>query len=156
MSRLGGFRRRMRAIVATTAYRQPSRKLRLIGVTGTNGKTTTMNLIYSILTAAGERAGMIGTIEYRIGDRRLPANYTTPETDELNSLLAMMVREGCSSVAMEVSSHSLALHRVYGLKFDAGLFTNLSHDHLDFHGDMESYFQAKAQFFRKFLPSEGK
>ncbi len=139
--------RKALARMAANYYGCPSRRLRLIGVTGTNGKTTTTHLIKSVLEASGETVGLIGTIEYRIGGEVIPATHTTPESLELNKLLARMVERGCTAVVMEVSSHSLALSRVEGLEFRAGVFTNLTQDHLDFHGTMEAYFGAKKLLF---------
>lgn len=135
------------AQLAANFYGHPSTKMRLVGVTGTNGKTTTTHLIKSILEASGERVGLIGTIGYMMGDETLPATHTTPESLELNNLLATMVQKGCSAAVMEVSSHSLALRRVYGLDFKVGVFTNLTQDHLDFHGRMEQYFASKQMLF---------
>ena len=135
------------ARMSANFYRHPSRRLRLLGVTGTNGKTTTTHLIKSVLEAAGEKVGLIGTIEYRIGNERVPATHTTPESLELNALLENMVEQGCTSAVMEVSSHSLAMHRVQALEFSAGVFTNLTQDHLDFHGTMDKYFNAKKTLF---------
>jgi UDP-N-acetylmuramoyl-L-alanyl-D-glutamate--2,6-diaminopimelate ligase len=128
-------------------YGRPAEQLELVGVTGTNGKTTTSHLIRAILEAEGKPAGLIGTIEYRIRDRLIPATHTTPESLELNALLAEMVRSGCAAAVMEVSSHALALSRVEGLGFRAAVFTNLTQDHLDFHGSMEEYFRAKKILF---------
>jgi UDP-N-acetylmuramoyl-L-alanyl-D-glutamate--2,6-diaminopimelate ligase len=139
--------RRALAVIASNFYHHPSKKLRLVGVTGTNGKTTTTHLVASILESAGEQVGLIGTINYRVGDTTYPATHTTPESLELNHLLVEMNRKGCSSVVMEVSSHSLALQRVFGLDFKVGAFTNLTQDHLDFHGSMEEYFKAKKLLF---------
>jgi UDP-N-acetylmuramoyl-L-alanyl-D-glutamate--2,6-diaminopimelate ligase len=139
--------RKALARMAANYYGRPSHRLRLIGVTGTNGKTTTTHLIKSILEAGGETVGLIGTIEYRIGGEVIPATHTTPESLELNRLLARMVERGCTAAVMEVSSHSLALSRVEGLEFRAGVFTNLTQDHLDFHGTMEAYFGAKKLLF---------
>ncbi len=139
--------RKALAQMAANYFDHPSRKLRLIGVTGTNGKTSTTYLVKSILEAHGERTGLIGTIEYRIGEEVLPATHTTPESLELHRLLAHMVERGCSAVAMEVSSHALALQRVHGINFRAAIFTNLTQDHLDFHGTMEEYFRAKKMLF---------
>lgn len=124
-------------------FGHPSKKLALVGVTGTNGKTTTTHLIASIL----ERAGLIGTIEYRIGNEALPATHTTPESLELNGLLARMVESGCTAAVMEVSSHALHQHRVDALEFTTAVFTNLTQDHLDYHGSMEEYFKAKKMLF---------
>jgi UDP-N-acetylmuramoyl-L-alanyl-D-glutamate--2,6-diaminopimelate ligase len=133
--------------VASVVYGEPSRALSLFGVTGTNGKTTTAYLIEAGLRAAGHSTGLIGTIETRIGAEVVPSQRTTPEASELQSLLAAMVHRGVSAAAMEVSSHALALHRVDATRFTVALFTNLSQDHLDFHGDLESYFAAKARLF---------
>lgn len=139
--------RKALAQMAANFYGHPSRALRLIGVTGTNGKTTTTNLIRGILEAAGEKVGMIGTIEYRIGSEIRPAHHTTPESLELNEIVATMRDRGCTSVSMEVSSHALHQSRVYGLDFDIAVFTNLTQDHLDYHGTMEEYFKAKKILF---------
>jgi UDP-N-acetylmuramoyl-L-alanyl-D-glutamate--2,6-diaminopimelate ligase len=134
-------------------FAHPSRKLRLIGVTGTNGKTTTTHLIRSILEAEGVKVGLLGTIGYMIGEEMIPATHTTPESLELNELLALMVNKGCGAAVMEVSSHSLALSRVFGLEFSAACFTNLTQDHLDFHGTMEEYFKAKRILFEGLSPA---
>ena len=135
------------AALSANFYGRPADRLELVGVTGTNGKTTTSHLIRAILEADGKPAGLIGTIEYRIKDRLIPATHTTPESLELNALLAEMVRSGCAAAVMEVSSHALALSRVEGLGFRAAVFTNLTQDHLDFHGSMEEYFRAKKILF---------
>ncbi|MEX0602703.1 MAG: UDP-N-acetylmuramoyl-L-alanyl-D-glutamate--2,6-diaminopimelate ligase, partial [Bacteroidota bacterium] len=135
------------ALMAANFYGNPGRAIRMVGVTGTNGKTTTSVLLRSVLEAAGEPAGLIGTIEYRIGDRVVPASHTTPDPVELNTLLAEMVRAGTQAVAMEVSSHALSQDRVYGLPFNVAVFTNLTQDHLDYHGTMEAYFLAKKKLF---------
>jgi UDP-N-acetylmuramoyl-L-alanyl-D-glutamate--2,6-diaminopimelate ligase len=132
---------------ASWIYGDPSRQLRLLGVTGTNGKTTTSYLLEAGLQAAGERTGLIGTIETRIGSEVLPSVRTTPEAADLQALFAVMVERGVGAVAMEVSSHALALHRVDGTAFDVVAFTNLSQDHLDFHRDLADYFAAKARLF---------
>jgi UDP-N-acetylmuramoyl-L-alanyl-D-glutamate--2,6-diaminopimelate ligase len=125
----------------------PAETLRLAGVTGTNGKTTTALLLRSLLDRRYGGAGFVGTIGYRIGSRELPADRTTPDAAVLQELLAEMVREGIPAAAMEVSSHALALDRVEGCRFDLAVFTNLTRDHLDFHRDMESYFDAKRRLF---------
>jgi UDP-N-acetylmuramoyl-L-alanyl-D-glutamate--2,6-diaminopimelate ligase len=145
--------RKALALLSANFYDHPSRKLRLVGVTGTNGKTTTTHLIKSILEASGERVGLIGTIEYMIGVETVPATHTTPESLELNQLFAEMVAKGCSVAVMEVSSHSLAMHRVHGLDFNVGVFTNLTQDHLDFHGSMGQYFGAKQMLFDEMTSS---
>ncbi len=121
--------------------------LRLVGITGTNGKTTTAYLVHSALTALGRRPGLIGTVETRIGEERLGSVRTTPEAPELHAVLAVMAERGLDSCVMEVSSHALAQHRVDGVVYDVALFTNLSQDHLDFHHDMDDYFAAKADLF---------
>lgn len=132
---------------AAWAYGDPAEGLLMIGVTGTNGKTTTVYLLEAGLRAAGRRAGLIGTIETRIAGATVTSARTTPEATDLHALLAVMREHGVDSVAMEVSSHALALGRVDGLVFDVAAFTNLSQDHLDFHHDMEEYFAAKAALF---------
>jgi UDP-N-acetylmuramoyl-L-alanyl-D-glutamate--2,6-diaminopimelate ligase len=136
------------ALLADAFFDHPSRALTLIGITGTNGKTTTSFLAESVLRAAGHRTGLIGTIQYRIGDEGTAAGQTTPEAVELQSLLARMRGAGVTAAAMEVSSHALALRRVDGTAFDVGVFTNLTQDHLDFHGTLEAYREAKGRLFR--------
>lgn len=137
-------------------YSHPSRPIVLAGVTGTNGKTTVTYLLESIFLAAGMVPGVIGTINYRYRGKILPAPHTTPESIQLQSLLAEMVTSGVQSVAIEVSSHALALERVRGMDFDVALFTNLSRDHLDFHRDMEDYFFTKSRFFTEYLTESSK
>jgi UDP-N-acetylmuramoyl-L-alanyl-D-glutamate--2,6-diaminopimelate ligase len=145
--------RRALAQISSNFYGRPSEKLTLVGVTGTNGKTTTTHLVRGILESNNQATGLIGTIEYRIGKKSLPATHTTPESLELNGLLKDMVQEGCSAAVMEVSSHALALHRVDGLRFSAGVFTNLTQDHLDFHQTMDGYFAAKKRLFDGLSPT---
>ena len=135
------------AVAAANFHGHPSRKLKVIGVTGTNGKTTVSFMVKHLLEAAGIHAGLLGTVRYEIGDRVLPAQRTTPESSEIQQFMAQMVRAGCQACAMEVSSHALAQKRVHGVEFDLAVFTNLTQDHLDFHGDMESYFDAKKELF---------
>jgi UDP-N-acetylmuramoyl-L-alanyl-D-glutamate--2,6-diaminopimelate ligase len=135
------------ARLAAAYFRHPSRALTLVGITGTNGKTTTSFLAEALLRARGHGTGVIGTIEYRVGDEAIPAGQTTPEAVELQSLLDRMVTAGVTGVAMEVSSHALALRRVDGTEFDVAVFTNLTQDHLDFHGTLEDYQRAKARLF---------
>jgi len=132
---------------AANFYGNPSRKLRVIGVTGTNGKTTTAHLVRELLEAQGRRCGLIGTVQTVVGGESLPAGRTTPEAFDLQDLANRMVRAEDSWLSMEVGSHALALDRVLGFEFDTAVFTNLTQDHLDFHGDMESYFAAKARLF---------
>ena len=133
--------------LAAWMYDEPARQLRLIGITGTNGKTTTAYLAEGALRAAGRRTGLVGTIETRIGEERVPSARTTPEATDLQALLAVMRERGVDTVVMEVSSHALALGRVDGTGFDVAAFTNLSQDHLDFHADLEDYFATKATLF---------
>ncbi len=135
------------AMLAASFYGAPSRELRLVGVTGTNGKTTTAYLLSAIFEAAGTRTGLVGTIVYRVAGREVDATRTTPESADLQQLLREMVQQGCGACIMEVSSHALALHRVDDLHFAAAVFTNLTRDHLDFHRDMDGYFQAKRRLF---------
>jgi len=141
------------AVLAATFYGDPSRQMRVIGVTGTNGKTTTAYLVASIFDAAGLRCGILGTVGYRIGDEVREATRTTPEAPEVHALLREMVDRRCGACAMEVSSHALSLRRVDGVTFAAGIFTNLTRDHLDFHADMDDYFRAKRRLF-EMLPRD--
>lgn len=133
--------------LAAWVYGSPAERLTTFGVTGTNGKTTTTYLVDHAMRALGWKGGLVGTVEMRSGDRVLPSRLTTPEAADLQALLAAMREDGVSTLAMEVSSHALALHRVDGLVFDVAGFTNLSQDHLDFHGDLQAYFDAKAALF---------
>jgi UDP-N-acetylmuramoyl-L-alanyl-D-glutamate--2,6-diaminopimelate ligase len=133
--------------LAAEVYGHPSRDLTMVGITGTNGKTTTAYLIESALRGHGLRTGLIGTVETRIGPVQVESVRTTPEAPDLHALLAMMRESEVDACVMEVSSHALALHRVDGVVYDVALFTNLSQDHLDFHGTMEEYFRAKADLF---------
>jgi len=132
---------------AATFYGNPERKLKLAAVTGTNGKTTTTFLIKHICENAGLRCGLIGTVRYEVGERMLPAIRTTPESLDLQELLAQIVNAGCKAAAMEVSSHALAQDRTRGLEWNVAVFTNLTQDHLDFHGTMKNYFDSKAKLF---------
>ena len=131
------------AALAATLYDNPSEELTLVGITGTNGKTTTSYLLTSIFEAAGIRCGRIGTVGYRIGDREVEAARTTPEAPELQRMLREMVADGCGACVMEVSSHALTLRRADHLHFAAAIFTNLTRDHLDFHRDMEAVLPGK-------------
>jgi len=135
-------------VIAPYFFGYPSRRLRMIGVTGTNGKTTTTYLIRSTLRQAGFEVGMIGTIQNSIGDRVIPTQNTTPDVIDLQKLLAEMVEYRMDYVVMEVSSHALALNRVAGCEFDVGIFTNMTRDHLDFHGTFENYLEAKTKLFQ--------
>jgi UDP-N-acetylmuramoyl-L-alanyl-D-glutamate--2,6-diaminopimelate ligase len=132
---------------AAWVYGEPARDLSLIGVTGTSGKTTTVYLLEAGLRAAGVHTGIIGTVETRIGDNRLPSTLTTPESTDLHAIFAMMREQGIGAVAMEVSSHALEQGRVGGAHYDVAIFTNLSQDHLDYHLTMDDYFAAKARLF---------
>ncbi|MDD3297547.1 MAG: UDP-N-acetylmuramoyl-L-alanyl-D-glutamate--2,6-diaminopimelate ligase [Firmicutes bacterium] len=140
--------RKAMAAVGHVFYDFPSQKLKVIGVTGTNGKTTTTYLIKSILENAGHSVGLMGTIAIRIGDKEIPALRTTPESLDLHRLFAEMVEGGTQYAVMEVSSHSLDLDRVGYVDFDYGIFTNLTRDHLDFHGNMKNYLEAKLKLFK--------
>jgi UDP-N-acetylmuramoyl-L-alanyl-D-glutamate--2,6-diaminopimelate ligase len=142
--------------VATAFHGDPSASLRVAGITGTNGKTTVTYLLEAIVKAAGRSPAVIGTIDYRVAGETLRKGLTTPFPHDLQELMAQALGKGATDLVMEVSSHSLAQGRVEGVRFDLGIFTNLSRDHLDFHGDMESYFSAKARLFREFLPAGGK
>ena len=128
-------------------YGRPSERITLVGITGTNGKTTTSYLLAAIFEAAGIRCGRIGTVGHRIGPREIEAARTTPEAPELQRMLSDMIAQGCGACVMEVSSHALVLRRADYLRFAAGIFTNLTRDHLDFHGDMGAYFVAKRRLF---------
>ncbi len=135
------------ADLAAAFYDRPVRRLKMTGVTGTNGKTTTTFLIKHICDKAGMRCGLIGTVRYEIGERVLPATRTTPESLDVQELLAQMVNAGCKAATMEVSSHALAQERTRGLEWDVAVFTNLTQDHLDFHGTMDRYFESKMKLF---------
>lgn len=137
--------------VAATIYGHPSEALTVIGVTGTNGKTTTSYLIEAGLRGAGLRTGLLGTIETRVGEQVISSTRTTPEAPDLQATLAVMRDGGAEAVAMEVSSHALALRRIDGTRLRASVFTNLTQDHLDFHSDLEDYFNAKARLFTEAL-----
>jgi UDP-N-acetylmuramoyl-L-alanyl-D-glutamate--2,6-diaminopimelate ligase len=135
------------AELADSFFDEPSKKIKLIGVTGTNGKTTTTYFIKSIFETAGYKTGLVGTISNFIGDKEIVSSLTTPESNDLNLLFQEMYSQGCKYAVMEVSSHSLVLKRVHKLFFSAGIFTNLTQDHLDFHSNFENYFNAKKILF---------
>ena len=139
--------------VATAFYGHPSRKLKLVGVTGTNGKTTIATLLYNMFTRLGYKCGLLSTVCNYVVDEAIPADHTTPDPIELNALLARMVEAGCSYAFMECSSHAIAQKRIGGLTFAGGLFTNLTRDHLDYHKTFENYRDAKKAFFDN-LPKE--
>ena len=144
------------AEVAAAFFRHPSNKLKVAGVTGTNGKTTTTFLLKHICERAMLRCGLIGTVRYEIGAETLPSSHTTPEALDLQALLAQMRESACKTAVMEVSSHALAQQRVSQVEFDAAVFTNLTQDHLDFHSDLQSYFNTKASLFTEHLPAQTK
>ena len=131
----------------------PSRQMQVIGITGTNGKTTTGYLVSAIMEAAGIKCGLMGTVVYRVGDRDFEATRTTPEAPDVQAFMRQMLESGCGACVMEVSSHALALRRVDGIRFAAAVFTNLTRDHLDFHDGMEDYFAAKRRLF-EMLPDD--
>ena len=144
------------AQIAAAFYRHPSRDLTLIGITGTNGKTTVAYILESILQASGRTVGVVGTVNHRCGAQIWPSANTTPESLDLQKLLAEMRSAGATHVVMEVASHGLALNRVDGCEFDVGVFTNLTQDHLDFHGDMARYWETKKRLFTELLPASTK
>ena len=144
------------AQIAAAFYDHPSGDLTLIGITGTNGKTTVAYILESILQAAGRIVGVIGTVNHRCGTQVWPSANTTPESIDLQKLLAEMRSAGATHVVMEVASHGLALNRVDGCEFDVGVFTNLTQDHLDFHGDMPRYWETKKRLFTELLPASAK
>ena len=141
--------RKALATMSANYYDHPAKKLKLIGVTGTNGKTTTVYLLKSMLEKAGKKVGLVGTIANYIGDLKVKSERTTPESLELQKLFKDMVDANCEYCVMEVSSHSLYLDRVYGCEFEVGIFTNLTRDHLDFHKSFESYYDAKFKLFER-------
>ncbi len=136
-----------KAVIASNFYGNPSALLNLIGVTGTNGKTTTVTLLHHLFQKLGYKTGLISTVQNKIQDQVIPSTHTTPDPVHLNELLAQMVGDGCTHCFMEVSSHSLVQHRVSGLSFRGGVFTNLTHDHLDYHKTFDAYLKAKKTFF---------
>ena len=141
--------RKTLAIMASNFYDHPTKKIKLIGVTGTNGKTTSVYILKSILEKSGEKVGLIGTIANYIGDEKIESSHTTPESLELQKLFKLMVDKGCKYCVMEVSSHALALDRVYGCHFEVGIFTNITRDHLDFHKTFDNYYESKFKLFER-------
>lgn len=137
------------SLLSASFYSNPARKLRLVGVTGTNGKTTTCFLLKSVFEALGYKTGLVGTVKNMVGDTEYPAHLTTPDPFELNGLFAKMVEAGCELCVMEVSSQALAQQRVAGLHYEAAIFTNLTQDHLDYHGNFENYIAAKHKLFEQ-------
>jgi UDP-N-acetylmuramoyl-L-alanyl-D-glutamate--2,6-diaminopimelate ligase len=139
--------RRALARLSANFYKNPAERLAITGITGTNGKSTTAYIVESILTAANRKSALVGTIEYHVAGKILPAPHTTPEALDLNRILADALADGATEAVMEVSSHALAQQRVYGVPFDVAVFTNLTRDHLDYHQSMEEYFAAKRMLF---------
>jgi len=133
--------------IASNFFDNPSEKLKIIGVTGTNGKTTIVTLLHSLFTELGYGVGMLSTIQNKINDRIIEATHTTPDALKINELLNLMVDEGCEFVFMEVSSHAIVQHRITGINFSGGIFTNITHDHLDYHHTFKEYINAKKKFF---------
>jgi len=134
-------------LVAHNFFGRPSENLKLVGVTGTNGKTTIATLLYKLFTRLGYTCGLISTVENKIADKVIPATHTTPDAVSLNSLLKQMADEGCTHVFMETSSHAVHQHRVTGLQYAGGLFSNITHDHLDYHKTFDEYIRVKKAFF---------
>lgn len=139
--------RKANALLSAAFFGNPEKKLKLVGVTGTNGKTTVASIVKQALAHLGKEAGLIGTIQCEIGDNSIPAKFTTPEPFDLSALFANMAAAGCEYVVMEASSQALAQHRLYGQHFETAVFTNLSQDHLDYHKTMDAYFDAKKMLF---------
>jgi UDP-N-acetylmuramoyl-L-alanyl-D-glutamate--2,6-diaminopimelate ligase len=144
---LTGDSRQTLGLMAAAYYDHPSERLKLVGVTGTNGKTTTVTLLHQLFRDLGHGAGLISTIRNKINDTMIPATHTTPDPIQLNELLRRMAGQGCSHCFMEVSSHAVDQHRISGLTFSGGIFTNLTHDHLDYHHTFDAYLKAKKGFF---------
>lgn len=139
-------------IVASNFYDEPSKQLKLVGITGTNGKTTTTTLLYNLFTNLGYKSGLLSTVVNKIGEKAIPSTHTTPDPIALNALLAQMVEENCEYCFMEVSSHAIHQQRIAGLEFAGGVFTNITHDHLDYHKTFKEYIDVKKSFFDN-LPS---
>ncbi|MCO6496465.1 MAG: UDP-N-acetylmuramoyl-L-alanyl-D-glutamate--2,6-diaminopimelate ligase [Chitinophagaceae bacterium] len=134
-------------VIAHSFYDMPSEHMKLVGVTGTNGKTTVATLLFRLFTALGYHCGLLSTVQNQIGEKVYPSMHTTPDPVSLNEMLSQMYQDGCSYVFMEVSSHAIHQHRIAGLKFAGGIFTNISHDHLDYHKTFEEYLRVKKSFF---------
>lgn len=134
-------------IVASNFYGEPSKQLKLVGITGTNGKTTTTTLLYNLFSKLGYKTGLLSTVVNKIGENAIPSTHTTPDPIALNELLAKMVDENCEYCFMEVSSHAIHQHRIAGLEFAGGVFTNITHDHLDYHNTFKEYLDVKKKFF---------
>jgi UDP-N-acetylmuramoyl-L-alanyl-D-glutamate--2,6-diaminopimelate ligase len=140
-------------MAASAFYGHPSRRLRLVGITGTNGKTTATTMLYDLFVDLGHKVGLISTVDYRFGDTVVPSTHTTPDPIRLNKMMATMVKEGCEYCFMEVSSHAVVQERIAGLRFAGAAFTNITHDHLDYHGTFANYIAAKKKFLDE-LPRE--
>lgn len=140
-------------VVASEFYDNPSHRLKLIGITGTNGKTTTATLLYRLTSALGEKSGLISTVQNKIGDKVMASTHTTPNAIELNKLLSKMVNEQCTHCFMEVSSHAIHQSRIEGLRFTGAIFSNITHDHLDYHKTFKEYIEVKKMFFDNLPPS---
>ena len=134
-------------VMASNFYDNPSSKLKLVGITGTNGKTTTVTLLHQLFTKLGHHAGLVSTVVNKIGQEEVKSTHTTPDAIQLNELLVKMVVDGCEFCFMEVSSHAVVQHRVAGITFAGGGFTNITHEHLDFHKTFKEYIKAKQGFF---------
>jgi UDP-N-acetylmuramoyl-L-alanyl-D-glutamate--2,6-diaminopimelate ligase len=143
--------RRALAEIASAYYGDLSHEMKVVGITGTNGKTSTAYMIQALLRDGGFLPGLLGTVAYEIGDRSIPASRTTPEAPDIHAMFQQMKEAGCDSAVMEVSSHAIALHRVHGIDFNICVFTNLTQDHLDYHRDMDTYFNVKAELFQKLV-----
>jgi UDP-N-acetylmuramoyl-L-alanyl-D-glutamate--2,6-diaminopimelate ligase len=139
--------------IASNYFENPSSRIKLIGITGTNGKTTSVTLLYDLFRGLGHKVGMLSTVVNKINDEIIPATHTTPDSIQINALLTKMIDEGCKYCFMEVSSHSVVQNRVTGLEFAGGIFTNITHDHLDYHKTFDEYIKAKKGFF-DMLPEE--
>jgi UDP-N-acetylmuramoyl-L-alanyl-D-glutamate--2,6-diaminopimelate ligase len=140
-------------IIAHNFYDQPTKKIKLVGVTGTNGKTTIATLLYKLFTCLGYDCGLISTVENQIAGKVIPATHTTPDPVSLNALLKQMADEGCTHAFMEVSSHAVHQHRIAGLEFAGAIFSNITHDHLDYHKTFDEYIKAKKAFFDRLSSS---
>jgi UDP-N-acetylmuramoyl-L-alanyl-D-glutamate--2,6-diaminopimelate ligase len=135
------------ALMANNFYGEPSKKIKLVGVTGTNGKTTIATLLFKLFSQLGYTCGLLSTVQNQIADKIIPATHTTPDAVSLNALLKQMYEEGCTHVFMECSSHAIHQHRITGLYFTGGLFSNITHDHLDYHKTFDEYIRVKKRFF---------
>jgi UDP-N-acetylmuramoyl-L-alanyl-D-glutamate--2,6-diaminopimelate ligase len=140
-------------IIASNFYNNPSGKLKLVGITGTNGKTTTSTLLYDLFEGLGYKVGLISTIENRVSGKKITATHTTPDAESINLLIQQMVNEGCEYAFMEVSSHAVVQRRIAGLQFAGGVFTNITHEHLDYHKTFKAYIEAKKMFFDNLPPN---